>query len=259
MYEPISTQTSCARAWVAACRALLSCKNEAYNVVIDVANPIVYDKKDHEVISLVDGFLRNYENTYPIKTVANTIFPKSLYSKHGSPTFYEEYHNGYDQLKDTKRWGRYFERMTRHKLLDGTTYNPLQELIEKLSSRRDQQKSYKSAYELAVYDPLLDRRMFRGSQCLSFLSFKLHPDDVLMLTAIYRNHAYITRLLGNLIGLGELMGFIANETSLKVGSLTVISTHAEIDPGEWGIKNARELISNAQKIFDQNPEQKEVK
>jgi thymidylate synthase len=210
--------------------------------------------KDHAVISLVDRFLRSYESTYPIKTVANTIFPQSLYAKHGSPKFYDEYHNGYDHLTDTRRWGRYFERMTRHKLLDGSTYNPLQELIEKISSRSESKAIYKSAYELAVYDPLLDRRMFRGSQCLSFLSFKLHPENGLTLTAIYRNHAYITRLLGNLIGLGELMGFVANETGLEVGSLTVISTHAEIDTGEWRIVTARELISDARDILQQNPE-----
>ena len=210
---------------------------------------------DHEVISLVDGFLRRYENTYPIKTVANTIFPKSLYSTHGSPKFYEEYHTGIDHLTVTKLWGRYFDRMTRHKLLDGSTYNPLQKLIEKLSNQNKGPRTYKAAYELAVYDPLLDSRMLRGSQCLSFLSFKLHPEHGLMLTVMYRNHAYITRLLGNLIGLGQLMEFIAKEADLKVGSLTVISTHAEIDVGKWGIGDARKLICDAQKFLDQSANQ----
>ena len=49
---------------------------------------------------------------------------------------------------------------------------------------------------------------------------------------MYRNHFYIEKLLGNLIGLGRLMAFVARETDLKVGALTVVSTHAEIDqPG----------------------------
>ena len=66
-------------------------------------------------------------------------------------------------------------------------------------------------------------------QCLSFLSFKLTDDRRLILTAVYRNHYYIQRLLGNLIGLGNLMSFVAKETGATVGPLTVVSTHAEID------------------------------
>ncbi len=50
-----------------------------------------------------------------------------------------------------------------------------------------------------------------------------------MLTAQYRNHYYVEKLLGNLVGLGRLMAYVAGETRTKVGSLTVVSTHAKID------------------------------
>jgi hypothetical protein len=46
---------------------------------------------------------------------------------------------------------------------------------------------------------------------------------------MYRNHFYIEKLLGNLIGLGRLMEFVGREANLRVGALTVISTHAQID------------------------------
>jgi hypothetical protein len=36
--------------------------------------------------------------------------------------------------------------------------------------------------------------------------------------------------LGNLIGLGRLLAFIANEAGFDVGSLTIQSTHACLDP-----------------------------
>jgi hypothetical protein len=49
------------------------------------------------------------------------------------------------------------------------------------------------------------------------------------LTAIYRNHYYIEKLLGNLIGLGQLLQYVATETQLSIGALTVLSTHALID------------------------------
>lgn len=253
MYLPLPTAKSCARAWVAAVSAVIDARNEAYNVVIDIDNPSVHDDQDNEVITLVDKFLRKHDEN-PIITVANTIFPKALLDAHGSPAFYDVYLRAFDSLSHTtKRWGRYFERMTRHSKCDGNTYNPLSDLIDKMKGRETKGVRYSSAYELAVYDPMRDGRTFRGGQCLSFLSFKLHPENGLMLTAMYRNHTYVTRCLGNLIGLGRLQSFVAQEVGVKVSSLTCISTHATIDTGEgWGMNEAGKLIRRAVKILENN-------
>jgi hypothetical protein len=93
---------------------------------------------------------------------------------------------------------------------------------------------------------------------LSHLSFKRHPDFRLSLTAMYRNHSYVSRCLGNLIGLGRLQACVAEQAGLKVGSLTCVSTHAEIDTGKdkdnrtnrWGITEARDLILRAREIVN---------
>ena len=249
MYRGIPTQLSCARAWAAAASAIAS-DGEAYNVVIDVDNPTKFDDRDNAVIKLVDSFLRERRQN-PIATISNTIFPQALYEEHGSPKFYGEYHKVFDRLTDSKQWGRYFERMTRHQTLKGESYNPLQELIDKLKGQGDAGQRFKSTHELAVYDPLLDRRYRRGGPCLSFLSFKLHPDQGLLLTAMYRNHHYIGRCLGNLIGLGRLQAFVAKEAGVIVGSLTCVSTHAELETGDgWGIRDARALIEQASGILN---------
>ena len=50
--------------------------------------------------------------------------------------------------------------MTRHRKADGKTYNPLQELIDKMRRQEDAGVHYKAAYELAVYDPLLDGKRY---------------------------------------------------------------------------------------------------
>lgn len=246
MYRGIQTQQSCARAWVAASNEIMKTSDEGYNIVIDVIDPVTHDDRDHEVINLLDKFLKLHDK-YPNITVANTIFPQSLLDAHGPAEFYKVYHRDFDALSaESRRWGRYFERMTRHRTADGDEYNPLQRMIDKMKVRSG---SYKAAYELAVYDPLLDGRMFRGGQCLSFLSFKIHPESGLLLTAMYRNHTYITRCLGNLIGLGRLQRFVAKQAGLKLGSLTVISTHAELDTESWGIKDARDLVVQADGIL----------
>ena len=243
MYLGIPTQKSCARAWVAAALAIIDA-GEGYNVVVDVADPVTHDDKDNEIITFVDRFLKLHDEN-PIITVSNTIFPQALYDAHGSPDFYAIEHRDYDKLTETKRWGRYFERMTRHRKADGTPYNPLRDMIEKMRKQEDAGVRYKAAYELAVYDPLLDGRILYGGQCLSFLSFKLHPKNGLLLTAMYRNHTYVTRCLGNLIGLGRLQAFVAEEAGVKLGSLTIVSTHAELDKGDWGIRESRDLVNQA--------------
>ncbi len=248
MYQAIPTQRSCARAWVAAASTIIEMRDEGYNVVIDVEDPWTHDDRDNAVIDLVDRFLRQHDK-YPIVTVANTIFPQSLYAAHGSPAFYAEYLKEFDRLSVTKGWGRYFERMTRHQKADGASYNPLSALIEKMRRQERRRVNYRSAYELAVYDPLRDGRYLRGGQCLSFLSFKRHPERGLMLTVLYRNHTYITRCLGNLIGLGRLQGFVASEVGITPGPLTVISTHAEIDASGWGIREARKLVRRAANLL----------
>ena len=46
---------------------------------------------------------------------------------------------------------------------------------------------------------------------------------------VYRNHTYIARGLGNFIGLGRLQAFVAQQCGAALGSLTCVSTHAEID------------------------------
>ncbi len=226
MFLAIPTQPTCARAWVAAASAI-SAAVDAYNVVIDVDNPTKFDDRESAVVALVDTFLRD-RDLNPISTITNTIFPDALFRKYGTPKFYDEYHTQvYDKLT-TVKWGLYFERLTRHQDGKGETYNPLQDTIDKLKTVKDSDHQYKSVYELAVYDPLVDRRYLRGGQCLSFLSFKMHPERGLTLTALYRNQTYI------------------KQAGLEVGPLTCIATHAELDIGKgWGITDARKLVTDA--------------
>jgi thymidylate synthase len=250
MYLPIPTEQTCARAWVAAASALMSTGDEGYNVVIDVEDPWNHDDQDNAVITLLDKFLKAHGEN-PIITVANTIFPQSLYLAHGVPAFYDVYLRDFDRLTDTKRWGRYFERMVRPRVgKDGNPYRPLERIIDKLKNQKHARTPFKAAYEITLYDPDLDHKRYRDGPCLSFLSFKRHPERGLMLTAIYRNHSYITRCLGNLIGLGRLQAFVAKEAGMKLGSLTCISTHAELDTGDgWGIRDGRDLVQQAAEML----------
>jgi len=138
-----------------------------------------------------------------------------------------------------------------HKTAEGEIINPLANLVAKIRSQAQADRTFRSVYELSVFDPVLDMRIYdpgrdagrvMNRQCLSFLSFKLHPQKGLMLTAMYRNHYYITRGLGNFIGLGLLQEFIASEAGVSVGPLTCISTHAEVDRDSWNKQELDQLL-----------------
>ncbi len=134
------------------------------------------------------------------------------------------------RVRRSERWsGYYFERMIDYPVRVGEPPNQLWDIVERM---RNGQVRALNKFELSLFDPVRDvDNSPYGGQCLSFLSFKIvaGAERTLTLTALYRNHFYIEKLLGNLIGLGRLMTFVGREAGLRVGALTVISTHAEID------------------------------
>jgi len=110
---------------------------------------------------------------------------------------------------------------------EGDAPNQLWDIVERL---RNEDVRALNKFGLSLFDPVRDvDNSPYGGQCLSFMSFKVIPgsEKTLTLTAMYRNHFYIEKLLGNLIGLGRLMEFVAHETGLKVGGPRTV----ELDPG----------------------------
>src|SRR5437868_652877 len=114
MYLPIPPQPSNARAWVAASSAVQAAGGEAYNVIIDIENPLAEDVTDTTIIQTVDRYLRG-RDSYPIATVANTIFPEATLRRYGPVDFYGAYRERvFPRMKRmTRDWGRYFDRLTR--------------------------------------------------------------------------------------------------------------------------------------------------
>jgi len=80
-----------------------------------------------------------------------------------------------------------------------------------------------------VFSPGLDPG-YMSFPCLSHLSVKYdHRRRVVHLTALYRNHTFLSHAYGNYVGLGRLMAFICAETGTKPGDLVSVSTHADAE------------------------------
>lgn len=232
MYLPIEPAPDCVSAWRAAVAGVdAKPGHEFNNVIIDVADPTARSRLSDPVVKEVDTYLRGLDQK-GIETISNTIFPEALYHRHGAPLFFKRFEeNVLPSVSLRDCWsGYYFERMICYPKPAGGTENQLERIIDRI---KDPAVRALNKFELSIFDPNrdIDRSPY-GGQCLSFASLKLigpSDDRKIAMTAFYRNHFYIRKLLGNLIGLGRLMAFIATETGVGVGPLTIVSTHAEID------------------------------
>ncbi len=252
MYVPIDPQPTNVQGWLAAAIAVRERGGEAHNVIIDIADPLAETEIDVVIIREVDAFLRSHRRN-TLSGVANTIFPQSTYDRHGPEDFYGVYRDTVlPRVKQmTRDWGRYFDRLTAWKKVEGTQVkiiNPLDDLVQFMKTQVASDRTYRNTYEMTIYDPARDAGKVANRQCLSFISFKLTHHNQLLLTVMYRNHAYVARGLGNFIGLGRLMAFVADQTGVTLGSLTCISTHAEIDHG----KNTRDGVVEGWTLAEAN-------
>lgn len=248
MYLPIPPQADCPSAWLQSVRLVDEQPgHQAHNVIIDVADPLAQANLDNPIVERVNDFL--IERDKSIEAIANTIFPYALYRQYGMPGFIEVFHERVlPKVRKNARWsGYYFERMTSSPAVGHN--KPIDQLSRMILRMQDPNNTSLNKHEISLFDPERDvTGSPYGGQCLSFLSFHLLPGSprTLLLTAQYRNHYYVEKLLGNLIGLGRLMAFVGAETGAKVGSLTVISTHAEIDLPKATRQQLAALIESCQ-------------
>lgn len=228
MYLAVPPQPDCVSAWREAVRKVdAQPGHEAQNVLLAIADPTAGAALTDPRVNAVNDFLLAHEKS--IGTISNTIFPEALYRRYGAPDFFERFEKKVlPSVRRNERWsGYYFERMINWP--GSPMDNPLWDIVKRM---RDPSVKARNKFELALFDPARDvDRSPYGGQCLSFLSFKLSSGapSTLSLTAFYRNHYYVEKLLGNLVGLGHLMSFVAKEAGLAVGSLMILSSHATVD------------------------------
>ena len=243
--------------WLAAVNGLEANKREGRNFILEITDPTRLTTADREVIAIVDSALREGSDL-SVKTVAGTIFPQAMYARHGRPAFYQEFKDRMVRAQKKNTWGTYALRMMERRAVNPKeTVNPLEQVITKLTRAAHGGHPYQAVYELGVVEPAddldpldafgcelptfdvkRDGKLVRNMPCLSHLSFKLTDREQVDLTAIYRYHYYCQRALGNLIGLSQLLQFVASESNLKVGTLTCISTQAALDLTSWNNSTA---------------------
>lgn len=237
---------------------------EDFDVFLHVAQPTVLTEADNAVYRGVDSFLTSH-GAFSIHTVAETIFPLDEYARNGAAGLYADFPaklRAIQKARNDGNWGSYSYRILRQKDFEGRTFNPLKDMVEKIGRHSKYRASFELGSgrpfedEIPIYDAATDRKRLYGGPCLSHLSIKVH-DGQIRLNATYRSHYYMRRLLGNLVGLGRLQYFLARETKLAIGGLTINSTFARLDSGSsegssghWTKAEALGLIASCRAIYD---------
>lgn len=244
-------------AWLAAVEYLNALPNRsASNLVVAIDDPTrEYPAVRQSVDRYIDNRRKERRSIQRISTVANTIFPISLYRPQmqdmARAHLYTMEELGRPLSKRRNR-GRsnYFERMVNYPSTLGPV-NQLERSVLRLRSMRDRGNRNAQAFEigllapgedgavdgvhpdvanaLAIYAPGLDNSEI-GFPCLSHVSVTL-AEGRLNLAALYRNHDFLGRAYGNYLGLGRIAHFLAQESGWAIGELVCVSSHAAVEVG----------------------------
>jgi hypothetical protein len=171
-----------------------------------------------------------------IETVANTIFPASVwrrakYDRHELYRIYLDALPRYVALAKSKNWrGLYFARLIAYGVDPATgtqlphmpahlfaeNGNQLEFIISEYAGRRGVRRSLLQA---ALFDPMRDH--VRSAQlcfpCLQQLAFDPWDDGTLAVSAFYATQQVFTKAYGNLLGICRLGHFMAHEMGLRLG------------------------------------------
>lgn len=222
--------SNCMKGWAEASMYILR-QGAGANLTVCLSSPMDYDPLDLQSVA---------EAGIDVPNVAHTIFPYRLWKRHQGLTvaelsaLYEAvYERGKRLTQHTGRWGTYYRRFTS---FGADKVNQLERIVTAMRERSGQ---YQACYMLYVssadYCPNFPTR---GGPCLQYVQFA-QEKGILHLTAIYRNHAFYSKALGNYIGLSHLLKYVATLTGQQTGMLTCHSIHYEIDQGK------RQLLQQA--------------
>lgn len=209
-------------AWRAGAKHL-SGVGEAFNLVTVINKPT----------EIVDEWFEAFDprhlkaDVQRLSDVVTTIFPYKWANKgYKRDDLYARYMDVHTRAKrihnGTKRsWGTYFERMIN---FGEGQVNQLEISIRSVQSWT---KNHKAALVIHTSSAETDSiKKLLGNPCLQYVELLCPDVNTISLLAVYRNHDYFEKVLGNFIGLGQLLNFICEETNRVPGQLVCHSAHA---------------------------------
>jgi thymidylate synthase len=210
---------TCVDGWKAVANSLLRTGASDQNVIVEVADPCHFDaawltRFNPSVVLAKGDQLRDVMNTiFPAKTFANSADRHAAYVRYAKA----------DSRSRHGRWGTYFGRLIS---FGQSKDNQLENVIRALNNW---QNSPRAALTFHLSSSELDSLRPLGAPCWHFGEFLCPDRQSLDLVAVYRNHDYFNKALGNFLGLSRLLKFVAREANRRPGRLVCHSVRAYFD------------------------------
>mgnify|MGYP003593401678 CR=1 FL=1 len=203
---------NCLDAWKAGCETLLSNGKDVFNLVTTIQNPAYLH---NDWLSIYNPKVINHKSA-SLSDVINTIFPYRLNNYTTREELYAYYlslHRSGKRLGCKKKnlWGTYFERMIS---FGSEQINQIEEIIDVITSDSRHLKALNPIHITSCEYDSLRKRL--GNPCLQYVQFTFPSKNIIDVSVVYRNHDFLNKALGNFIGLGQLLLFIAKSTDKQV-------------------------------------------
>ncbi|MEX0661473.1 MAG: hypothetical protein WEA58_08595 [Balneolaceae bacterium] len=207
--------------------------NEVSPLIISVTDfPDSLDiTENSEIRNALDGILKKQKKSL-VKSVANTIFPRSLWNPSKDRSILYDRHTKILPSIDScrpNRHGHYFRRMID---FDGDgKINQIEKVIEVWNTHHRH-----SGMQIALFDPQREHKRSKepilGFPCLHQVSVDLYGSNGvngLGLTAFYGTQYMLLKGYGNYLGLCRLGIFLAHEMGLKFTRFNCVSGKAKFN------------------------------
>ena len=167
-----------------------------------------------------------------IHTVANTIFPHSLWrrSKYERKELFKRYLNIFPRIKaaepNKNRLGIYFERL----IAFGSGSNDVNQLEFIISEYRKRRGVRRSMFQASIFDPREDHipDPYIPFPCLQHVSF-VPRGETLTLNAFYATQQLLNKAYSNYLGLCRLGNFMAHEMGLTFSRMNCFVGIAKLE------------------------------
>lgn len=165
-----------------------------------------------------------------IQTVANTIFPESLW-RPGTPNndtdLYGRYERVWPRIRrdPANRHGVYFRRLTSFRPASHPNDEPVNQLQRLIEIFRDGTHR-RSALQAGFFDPIDDHRNgpYLGFPCLQQVAFTPLGADGLAVTGFYAMQYQLEKAYGNYLGLCRLGRFVAAQLDRRLVRMTCMAS-----------------------------------
>jgi hypothetical protein len=228
---PEITEASISRAWLRAIKlAHSSPRKEVPNLIVNIEGLAEEATLEEESVRRVLEVALEANDNFSVSTVANTIFPVSLWRRSlPRSAFFDRYLKLWPRIRTVRQnqRGTYFQRLISYPRVCESSFNQLDFVISAYCSGTHR----RSALQCGILAPNLDLNAtpFQGFPCMQQVAFIPEGSDGLRISALYPMHYLWARAYGNYLGLINLGRFMANEMGLELRALTSIALVAKLD------------------------------